>query len=183
MALQPHPSLAPVRLAFRSWSRSSAAASDGSARLSTFTVKPADAQQWPQFDPRLAPRLRAIVRGWSGHPDEMMVGIDAGFAAAIDTGYHSKAGTESIRSPTLPICASRGCGRLRRAFGLPRWRRRNLCGGAGHGGGPCDGGNAGRKGACIDVHLARLIRRLIRSGHRVQHAKRSLSRKLDTMRH
>ena len=36
-----------------------------------------------------------IVRGWSGHPDEMMFGIDAGFAAAIYTGYHSKAGTEA----------------------------------------------------------------------------------------
>ena len=35
-----------------------------------------------------------IVRGWSGHPDEMMFGIDAGFAAAIYTGYHSKAGAE-----------------------------------------------------------------------------------------
>lgn len=36
-----------------------------------------------------------IVRGWSGHPDEMMFGIDAGFAAAIYTGYHSKAGSEA----------------------------------------------------------------------------------------
>lgn len=35
-----------------------------------------------------------IVRGWSGHPDGMMFGLDAGFAAAIYTGYHSKAGSE-----------------------------------------------------------------------------------------
>ncbi len=41
------------------------------------------------------PDYARIVRGWSGHPDEMMFGIDAGFAAAIYTGYHSKAGTEA----------------------------------------------------------------------------------------
>src|SRR6478735_171751 len=36
-----------------------------------------------------------IVRGWSGHPDAMMFGLDAGFSAAIYTGYHSKAGSEA----------------------------------------------------------------------------------------
>ncbi|MEK1870203.1 MAG: M55 family metallopeptidase, partial [Ensifer adhaerens] len=36
-----------------------------------------------------------IVRGWSGHPDAMMFGLDAGFAAALYTGYHSKAGSEA----------------------------------------------------------------------------------------
>jgi D-amino peptidase len=36
-----------------------------------------------------------IVRGWSGHPDSMMFGLDAGFAAAVYTGYHSKAGAEA----------------------------------------------------------------------------------------
>lgn len=36
-----------------------------------------------------------IVRGWSGHPDAMMFGLDAGFAAAIYTGYHAKAGSEA----------------------------------------------------------------------------------------
>lgn len=36
-----------------------------------------------------------IVRGWSGHPDEMMFGLDAGFAAALYTGYHAKAGSEA----------------------------------------------------------------------------------------
>ena len=40
------------------------------------------------------PDYTRIVRGWSGHPDEMMFGIDESFAAAIYTGYHSKAGTE-----------------------------------------------------------------------------------------
>ncbi|MEO3388212.1 M55 family metallopeptidase [Mesorhizobium sp. CAU 1741] len=35
-----------------------------------------------------------IVRNWSGHPDGMMFGLDASFAAAIYTGYHAKAGTE-----------------------------------------------------------------------------------------
>lgn len=36
-----------------------------------------------------------ILRGWSGHPDGMMFGLDAGFAAAIYTGYHAKAGSEA----------------------------------------------------------------------------------------
>lgn len=35
-----------------------------------------------------------IVRGWSGHPDTMMFGIDESFDAALYTGYHSKAGAE-----------------------------------------------------------------------------------------
>lgn len=36
-----------------------------------------------------------IMRGWSGHPDAMMFGLDSSFAAAIYTGYHSKAGSEA----------------------------------------------------------------------------------------
>lgn len=35
-----------------------------------------------------------IVRNWSGHPDQMMFGLDDSFSGAIYTGYHSKAGTE-----------------------------------------------------------------------------------------
>lgn len=42
---------------------------------------------------RLPPFVR-IVRGWSGHPDAMMFGIDESFDAALYTGYHSKAGVE-----------------------------------------------------------------------------------------
>lgn len=40
------------------------------------------------------PEDARIVRNWSGHPDGMMFGLDDTFAAAIYTGYHSKAGTE-----------------------------------------------------------------------------------------
>ncbi|ASV88539.1 D-aminopeptidase family protein (plasmid) [Ochrobactrum quorumnocens] len=36
-----------------------------------------------------------IIRGWSGHPDAMMFGIDESFSAAIYTGYHNKAGTDT----------------------------------------------------------------------------------------
>ncbi|MBS3650587.1 M55 family metallopeptidase [Pseudaminobacter sp. 19-2017] len=43
----------------------------------------------------LLPDYVRIVRGWSGHPDAMMFGIAADFAAAIYVGYHSKAGTEA----------------------------------------------------------------------------------------
>jgi D-amino peptidase len=41
------------------------------------------------------PNYVRIVRGWSGHPDAMMFGLDAGFHAAIYTGYHSRAGSEA----------------------------------------------------------------------------------------
>ena len=36
-----------------------------------------------------------IIRGWSGHPDLMMFGLDASFDAALYTGYHNKAGSET----------------------------------------------------------------------------------------
>ena len=36
-----------------------------------------------------------IVRGWSGHPDSMMFGLDESFDAALYTGYHNKAGTDT----------------------------------------------------------------------------------------
>lgn len=42
----------------------------------------------------LLPEEARILRGWSGHPDSMMFGIDQTFDAAIYTGYHAKAGTE-----------------------------------------------------------------------------------------
>ena len=42
---------------------------------------------------RLPPQVQ-IIRGWSGHPDQMMFGLDESFDAAIYTGYHSKAGSE-----------------------------------------------------------------------------------------
>ncbi|AGT11169.1 M55 family metallopeptidase [Paracoccus aminophilus] len=41
------------------------------------------------------PAYARIVRGWSGHPDSMMFGLDPSFDAAIYTGYHAKAGAES----------------------------------------------------------------------------------------
>lgn len=40
------------------------------------------------------PSFVRVIRGWSGHPDGMMFGLERGFAAAVYTGYHSKAGTE-----------------------------------------------------------------------------------------
>jgi D-amino peptidase len=41
------------------------------------------------------PRYPGVVRGWSGHPDVMMFGIDESFDAAIYTGYHNKAGADT----------------------------------------------------------------------------------------
>jgi D-amino peptidase len=41
------------------------------------------------------PGYARIIRGWSGHLDLMMFGLGPEFAAAIDTGYHAKAGSEA----------------------------------------------------------------------------------------
>jgi D-amino peptidase len=41
------------------------------------------------------PEYVRIMRGWSGHPDMMMFGIDSSFSAAVYTGYHNKAGTDT----------------------------------------------------------------------------------------
>jgi len=41
------------------------------------------------------PPYVSIIRGWSGHPDLMMFGIDKSFSAALYTGYHNKAGTDT----------------------------------------------------------------------------------------
>ncbi|WP_172293344.1 M55 family metallopeptidase [Pseudoruegeria sp. HB172150] len=41
------------------------------------------------------PSYVSIVRGWSGHPDLMMFGIDDSFDAALYTGYHNKAGSDT----------------------------------------------------------------------------------------
>lgn len=41
------------------------------------------------------PDYARLIRGWSGHPDGMMFGVGADCAAAIYTGYHSKAGSEA----------------------------------------------------------------------------------------
>ena len=43
--------------------------------------------------PDRLPEACRILRGWSGHPDSMMFGLDGSFAAAIYTGYHAKAGS------------------------------------------------------------------------------------------
>ncbi|RVG73169.1 M55 family metallopeptidase [Sinorhizobium meliloti] len=41
------------------------------------------------------PAYVSLIRGWSGHPDEMMFGIDKSFSAALYVGYHSKAGADA----------------------------------------------------------------------------------------
>ena len=43
---------------------------------------------------RLPPQVR-VIRDWSGHPHSMMFGITADCDAAIFTGYHDAAGTDS----------------------------------------------------------------------------------------
>jgi D-amino peptidase len=41
------------------------------------------------------PDYARIMRGWSGHPDAMMFGLNSEFSAAIYTGFHAKAGSEA----------------------------------------------------------------------------------------
>lgn len=41
------------------------------------------------------PSYVSVVRGWSGHPDMMMFGLDSSFDAALYTGYHNQAGTDT----------------------------------------------------------------------------------------
>jgi len=41
------------------------------------------------------PSYVRIMRGWSGHPDAMMFGLDSSFDAVLYTGYHAKAGSEA----------------------------------------------------------------------------------------
>jgi len=40
------------------------------------------------------PECARLIRGWSGHPFNMLQQIDQTFDATILTGYHSKAGSE-----------------------------------------------------------------------------------------
>ena len=42
----------------------------------------------------LGPGVR-IIRGWSGHPDRMMFGLDETFAAAVHVGHHAKSGSDA----------------------------------------------------------------------------------------
>ncbi len=80
------------------------------------------------------PAYVSLIRGWSGHPDEMMFGIDKSFSAALYVGYHSKAGADAnplahtlsgsvsrllingevaseftLNSPVLPVTTSPQC--------------------------------------------------------------------------
>ncbi|QEW18516.1 D-aminopeptidase [Marinibacterium anthonyi] len=41
------------------------------------------------------PSYVQILRGWSGHPDLMMFGLDDSFDAALYTGYHNQAGSDT----------------------------------------------------------------------------------------
>lgn len=42
----------------------------------------------------LGPDVR-ILRGWSGHPDRMMFGLDETFDAAVHVGHHAKSGSDA----------------------------------------------------------------------------------------
>ncbi len=65
-----------------------------SAGATEIVVKDAHSSARNLILSRLPPYV-SVVRGWSGHPDEMMFGIDASFSAALYIGYHNKAGTDT----------------------------------------------------------------------------------------
>ena len=41
------------------------------------------------------PTQTRLLRGWSGHPNQMMDGVDSSFQAALLVGYHSRAGSSA----------------------------------------------------------------------------------------
>lgn len=45
------------------------------------------------LDLSMMPEEARVIRGWSGHPYEMVQGIDSTFDAAMYVGYHSEAGS------------------------------------------------------------------------------------------
>lgn len=45
------------------------------------------------IDASLLPREARLIRGWSGHPQSMVDGLDDTFAASAFIGYHSRAGS------------------------------------------------------------------------------------------
>ncbi len=47
------------------------------------------------LDPRGLPAYARVLRGWGGHPDCMMQGLDASFDGVVFTGYHAAAGMDS----------------------------------------------------------------------------------------
>ena len=59
---------------------------------------------------RLPPQAR-LMRGWSGHPYQMVDGLDASFKALLMIGYHSRAGSD-----TNPLAHTLTCSALFRAL-------------------------------------------------------------------
>ena len=46
------------------------------------------------IDPSQLPECAELIRGWNGHPNLMVYGVDHSFDAAMFVGYHSAAGRE-----------------------------------------------------------------------------------------
>ena len=55
------------------------------------------------------PDYARIMRGWSGHPDGMMFGIDASFALQSIPAITPRPGPRRTPWPIPPPCASRAC--------------------------------------------------------------------------
>lgn len=74
--------------------REVAAACEGALAAGATEVLVKDAH-WTarNIDASKLPREARLIRGWSGHPQSMMDGLDGTFAACAFIGYHSRAGS------------------------------------------------------------------------------------------
>ncbi len=75
-------------------SREVAAACEGALAAGASEILVKDAH-WTarNIDAAMLPRQARLIRGWSGHPQSMMDGLDESFAASAFIGYHSRAGS------------------------------------------------------------------------------------------
>ncbi len=75
-------------------SREVAAACEGAVNAGATDILVKDAHWFARnIDDEMLPREARLHRGWSGHPQAMMDGIDATFDATLFVGYHARAGT------------------------------------------------------------------------------------------
>ena len=89
----------------RQMSREVAAACEGCFDAGADDVLVRDAHDTARnIRPDMLPERTRIFRGWENHPYSMMSGIDASFAGAIFTGYHSGAGMN-----TNPLSHTMNC--------------------------------------------------------------------------
>ncbi|MBV1832736.1 M55 family metallopeptidase [Novacetimonas pomaceti] len=94
------------------------------AGATTIVVKDAHDSGRNLLVDRLPPDV-TIVRGWAGHPDGMMFGIDGSFDAALHTGCHARAGAEG--NPLAHTTTTRIAGVMLNGAPASEFRLNALC--------------------------------------------------------